>query len=342
MTTIIEYALMAGASYISTRSDINQFPVPDGWFERIDKRQELPSGFEATYFTNGTNIVISYAGTYDKDASGDGIADIELGAGLVNAQLFQAAEYYMQVKAANPDANITLTGHSLGGGLASLVAVFFNETAMTFDQAPFRNSASWMWATVLRSDLEEKFPVSAYPQINDWLASLDRFIDSFDPLGLGWSTDGLDAREANVTNLSVDGEFLNYTPALRIGSELPALTHGDYSGPLDLHSQALLTAFLQSIETAGAGQGLNQVTFELSDLLTMIFDENLFAYTTDKTNTQITTSALVAQFFRRITPWLTILMSGRISGVISSAARTEAHSTAEIWKTTSMQVARQL
>lgn len=28
MPTIIEYALMAGASYISTRADINQFPVP--------------------------------------------------------------------------------------------------------------------------------------------------------------------------------------------------------------------------------------------------------------------------------------------------------------------------
>lgn len=74
MTTAIEYALMAGASYISTRADINQFPVPDGWAERIDKRQELPSGFEATYFTKGTDIVISYAGT-DESSLGDIAAD---------------------------------------------------------------------------------------------------------------------------------------------------------------------------------------------------------------------------------------------------------------------------
>ena len=30
-TTIIEYALMAGASYISTRDPKNQFPIPQGW-----------------------------------------------------------------------------------------------------------------------------------------------------------------------------------------------------------------------------------------------------------------------------------------------------------------------
>ena len=68
MTTLIDYALMAGASYISTRSDKNQFPVPQGWTEQIAKRQSLPSGFEATYFTNGTDIVISFAGTYDSSA----------------------------------------------------------------------------------------------------------------------------------------------------------------------------------------------------------------------------------------------------------------------------------
>jgi hypothetical protein len=30
-TTIIEYALMAGASYYDTRFDLNRFPVPAGW-----------------------------------------------------------------------------------------------------------------------------------------------------------------------------------------------------------------------------------------------------------------------------------------------------------------------
>jgi len=64
MATDIEYALMAGASYISTRWEINQFPVPEGWLEKVGKREkDDATGFEATYFTKGTEIVISFSGT---------------------------------------------------------------------------------------------------------------------------------------------------------------------------------------------------------------------------------------------------------------------------------------
>lgn len=61
--TTIEYALMAGASYISNRAEVNQFPVPNGWLEIINEREIKPSGFEATYFVKGSDIVISFAGT---------------------------------------------------------------------------------------------------------------------------------------------------------------------------------------------------------------------------------------------------------------------------------------
>ena len=64
MATAIEFALMSGASYISTRADINRFPVPKNWTEIIDKREDHPSGFEATVFQNGSETVISFAGTY--------------------------------------------------------------------------------------------------------------------------------------------------------------------------------------------------------------------------------------------------------------------------------------
>ncbi len=289
MPSILEYALMAGRSYIDTRPDLNQFPVPVGWTEFFHVPNEtfpLDSGFEAIAFQRGNEIVISYAGTYDKDIRGDMAADAALGMGGASIQLFQAAEYYMQIKAANPDANITLTGHSLGGGLASLIAVFFNETAKTFDQAPFRNAASWLRAQEVRQDIAAKFPTATYPRVSEWLAPIDRFINSFDPLGLGWSQDGLATRQAKVTSLSVQGEFLSALSLLRIGTELPSLTHGDYFGPLDLHSQALLTAFLQSNQSAVAAgtssQTLSEVSKKLTDLLAMIFDKALFAKDTDK------------------------------------------------------------
>lgn len=55
---------------------------------------------------------------------------------------------------------------------------------------------------------------------------------------------------------------------------------------ISLHSQALLTAFLQSIQTAAPNQTLNEVTFKLDDLLKMIFDGDLFYYTTSTSNTK--------------------------------------------------------
>jgi hypothetical protein len=53
----VTYALMAGDAYISSRPNINLFPIPQGW---TDFNQEaLDSGFEAVSFTDGTQIVIS-------------------------------------------------------------------------------------------------------------------------------------------------------------------------------------------------------------------------------------------------------------------------------------------
>jgi len=140
----IDRALMAGAAYLSTRPEINRFPVPQGWTERIENRASNEnSGFEARAFQKGNEIVISFAGTNPNESllGPDHTADYLLATGVGSVQLEQAAEYYLQVKAASPTATITFTGHSLGGGLAALMGVFFGKQAVTFDQAPFANSA---------------------------------------------------------------------------------------------------------------------------------------------------------------------------------------------------------
>lgn len=36
MTTAIQYALMAGAAYISNRDPMNRFPIPQGWVKVVN------------------------------------------------------------------------------------------------------------------------------------------------------------------------------------------------------------------------------------------------------------------------------------------------------------------
>lgn len=163
MPTLIQCALMAGGAYISTRPDLNKFPVPGGWIQ--GEHDTSFTGFEAVSYTktaeSSSEVVISYAGT-DGFISRDNLTNVPMALGAGSLMLFQAAEYYFRIKALNPNATITFTGHSMGGGLASLMAVFFGETAYTFDQAPYRNSASAAWATAVRADLNNRGQTTVY------------------------------------------------------------------------------------------------------------------------------------------------------------------------------------
>ncbi|WP_296820916.1 hypothetical protein [Thiobacillus sp.] len=182
-----------------------------------------------------------------------------------------AVEYYLQVKAQvkalNPNANISLTGHSLGGALAALVGVFFGETAFTFDQVPAAATASSASAVALYNALIAKGHTSTE------LASLHNYIQLQSDNG-GIPNEGL------VTNLNVDGEVAGLIPLFqRIGNEASIDSSHDGLDAVgsDLHSIALLNVFLQSNQTAPSFKTLSDVTFELPDLLKMTFDKNLFA-----------------------------------------------------------------
>ena len=262
---------MAGRAYQSTRHPINRFPdlLSRGWTEF--SLQQLPSGFEAVSFQKGTEIVISFAGT---GSNVDWWANAGGFFGVSTDQLRQAADYYLQMKAANPIlTKISFTGHSLGGGLASLMAVFFGETATTFDQAPFRISASWITANELKQHL-----INERGYGDEALLSLTNFI-------LEEATNGGVPNESYVRDFSVQGEVVSLAAGRRIGT-LISLTHGDPDLLLaeSLHSQTLLAAFLLSEQTSPAQHSFRDVTFKLTPVLRMVFDDKLFAHPPTRAN----------------------------------------------------------
>jgi hypothetical protein len=143
------------------------------------------------------------------------------------------------------------------------MGVFFDENAVTFDQAPFRRSASGLVASQLKSYL------LGLNYTEGALQDLTTFVNASTPFTI--------PNEANVRDISVDGEILTRLFRFsRLGRENESLL---YHGTTDLllakalHSQTLLTAFVQNVQ-------FRQVTFKLPDVVRMIFSSDLYQRST--------------------------------------------------------------
>lgn len=151
MTTI--YALLSAAVYGTTtsesgasqvRSERNTLPLPSPDWAVIAERVSS-TGFMARAYLEGSTgkVVIAYAGTTDESSMDWFSGNIPAAAGAPSQQVIEAARFYMDVLNSpyGQSADISFTGHSLGGGLASLMAVYFDRQATVFDEAPFEKSA---------------------------------------------------------------------------------------------------------------------------------------------------------------------------------------------------------
>jgi hypothetical protein len=190
MAELFEYAQLAGRVY--RRTPENRTPVPDGWSELGWQQDDGVTGFSAGAYRNGAEVVIAFAGTNQTLWKDFVVANIPAGGGLSSAQITQATTFVLDTMKANPDTSITFTGHSLGGGLASVMAVFFDQEATIFDPAPFELSAR---NPVALGSLQ------AYLLANDYSnAALDAYSQSLGAL--------FSQRENKVSSYSLDGEVL--------------------------------------------------------------------------------------------------------------------------------------
>lgn len=267
MPTDIEYMQLATKVYLAT--DENQIGPPKDWIQ-VDWKTDQADGFSAgAYLNSKTNeIVISYTGTNEPVDKASWLG----ATGLPVPQIFSAIDYYASIAKGyasldNPPT-ITFTGHSLGGGLASLMAVLFDKPAVVFDQAPFKLAAV---SPLVLTGAIATLAASGYadPSFVSYLLN---------PL------DKMPQRQQNVSSWHIDGEVLqllrNVTPTL-IGID----SNGDpddesiqlgnsTSTMLQRHSMALLTVLASS-------KTLEDLAGKIPTLVSDMMDPELFLRVTE-------------------------------------------------------------
>jgi len=294
-----QYALMAGAAYTSTRTENNRIPWPQaqGWFPfwpptlyatlsdlgfsiEANSIRHSASGFEARVFSNGSETVIAYAGT--DLVSWDMLANVELAAGAYSEQFERAAMVYAAVKQST-DQQISFTGHSLGGGLAALMGVYFDKTAVTFDQAPFflaavRDHHASLQAALSRCGFATDADLAGY--------------------AVNFTQTGPQIRGAsNVRTIAIEGELASVPPLsalTRIGLPAEMIDLDDVAvantSRFDLHAQSLL------ILATHSRTFINCIA-DIRNLLPSLFEDRLFdRSTTDPDETAILEHLLRHEF----------------------------------------------
>ena len=241
----------------STLIDDNTIGVPLGW-TMFDHVPDTFTGFSAGTFYNKerNELVITYTGTNEFPI--DPLAGWSAGAGLPAPQIFAAISYYFKEKQAHPTATISFSGHSLGGGLASLMAVFFDKQAIVFDEAPFEAAARSL------SVLAGAAATLALSGTED--AAFSAFLASVGTL--------TGAREANITQYSIEGEALSYirtSSNTLVGTDMPPIfLENSTASKVERHSMTLLTA----VSTSGT---FLAAVRRLPDLVSLLASDDLFA-----------------------------------------------------------------
>jgi Ca2+-binding RTX toxin-like protein len=221
------------------------------------------SFYAAAYTLADGSKVISYRGT---DSLGsDALYGYPTGGGVFdNAQATLAAQFYQTVVGNGNTsllslgdltaANVTLTGHSLGGGLAGLIASIYGKDARIFDPMAFSAAASNLFAAAKTTEFSQGGTGVIRPDMRNLYY-------------LGFEPDPIDT--GGIKSYAVDGQFLTGLPAASSSFlAVPAFNLG-FSGILDSfqrHSQALLVIRMYADEPGVGSDWLNASRYVLPHL----------------------------------------------------------------------------
>lgn len=282
MVSLEEYAFLSDLVYNGKRTDENDLNIGllDGWTQKkyISDDHKNPTNenkteFAAGVYQKGDDIVIAFCGTNENIEFLD--PDILSGLGILNEQITEALKLTIDTINENPGKNITFIGHSLGGGLASVMSVYFDIKSTVFNEAPFELSTS---APTVRSFVEQVLTKELGYTKDQIPKALWDYYSSFDN-----DTNSVlyGKRERNITHYHIEGEILE-----KIRFDWNTIAGTDYAVNLgeqsasgsSLHLMPLFTAiiFSETFKTAVTKHKLSAEVF---------YDESLYGYsykTSDK------------------------------------------------------------
>lgn len=142
MATAIEYALMAGVAYRSNRGLKNRFPIPSGWNEVPNSYRNLSgqSGFEATSFTNGTDMLVGGADNDTLDGGANN--DILKGGAGNDTYSFTGGFGTDIVTDSDGSGGIKANGQTLGGGAQQKLKDIYQDEASGYTYVKLNDGTS--------------------------------------------------------------------------------------------------------------------------------------------------------------------------------------------------------
>ena len=147
MATCLDYAKMAYATYYTAARQYYEEPpgyMVDDWkVQKFVKGSIFGSGYQGAIYVKNRDVVVSCCGTNPGQKGKllqDLVADIKIGLRLIPSQATGAIRMVKEAKSiAGAHGRVSVTGHSLGGGLAQVCGVAENVPFATFNAPAMRS-----------------------------------------------------------------------------------------------------------------------------------------------------------------------------------------------------------
>lgn len=267
MATTQELAQLSLYVY-NTAFEVNRPALPSADWARLEYHPDDLIGFSYGVFQNNVTgeVVVSYTGTNERKGIDFLLANIPAGLGLSSPQVRAAAYVAGRVIDKYGAANVTFTGHSLGGGLASIMAVWFARPATVFDSAPFELTARDRDSVAAAKDFLTLAGISN-PSFNNYEIFGNFAQRESDVKGYYASEEALQLLRMFVPDIASTQTRIEF-----------GVNHM-LTRRSEMHSQQLLTAGLMS-------ESFRSATVAVQSSIPLLMDSSLYNYTAASSNQQ--------------------------------------------------------